>query len=662
VIALAERGTMASHVTTPAALVVRRPAAFSAAQGASIPIVYLTAWYALEKVARLRRGERVLIHAATGGVGLAAVQWAQHVGAEIHATAGTPEKRALLEEMGVRFVSDSRPDRFVADVLSRTKGEGVDVVLNSLSGDLIAKSFALLRPYGRFVELGKRDYYANGALGLRPFLKSLSFSLVDVHGMLVDRPAWVGALLEELLAQFEAGALTAPKVETFPISRVEDAFRKMAQGRHVGKLAVSLRNDEPGHEMKIHVQAERGTRIRSDGSYLVTGGLGGLGLSVAGWLARQGAGHIVLVGRSGAATEAQRKAVAAIEAHGASVKVAAIDVARQDAVAAVLAEIPKDRPLRGVFHAAGLLDDGLLTDQTPARLRKVTDPKVKGAWNLHTLTRHANLDLFVMYASVNGLLGSPAQGNYAAANVFLDALAHHRRAQGLPAISIDWGVFAEVGLAAAHENRGRRLEGRGMRGLTPDEGLAALERIVEWNPTQVAVARLDVHQWVEFFPNAAASRTLSRLLDEKAGAKRQAGDQGLLERLAAAEPEARLRLLEGALRDQVGMVLRISPENIGRDVPLAKLGMDSLMGLELRNRLEVMLGVRLPAGALWTYPTLAALSARLSTNGDDAPAPAAPAPPPVDPLMTQVAQMESTDLMSFLDTLLDRANANGEPK
>ncbi len=656
VIALARQGTMASHVTTPSVLVTRRPAAFSAAQGASVPVAYLTAWYALEKVGRLRPGERVLIHAATGGVGLAAVQWAQHVGAEIYATAGTAEKRELLEEMGVRFVSDSRSDRFVADVLKWTRDEGVDVVLNSLSGDLIAKSFSLLRPFGRFVELGVRDYYANNALPLRPFLKSLSFSLVDLLGMLVERPAWVGDLLKELLGQFEAGALSPPKVETFAISHVEDAFRKMAQGGHTGKLALALRDDEA----TVLVPTERVAGIRGDGSYVVTGGLGGLGLSIAGWLARGGAKHIVLIGRSGAATDDQRKTVAAIEARGTSVTVAAIDVADRAALAAVLAAVPNDRPLRGVFHAAGVLDDGLLADQTKARFRKVMDPKIRGAWNLHTLTRDADLDLFVLYASVNGLLGAPAQGNYAAANVFLDALAHHRRANGLPAISIDWGVFSEVGLAAAHEIRGRRLEGRGLRVLTPDEGLSALERVIAWNPRQIAVARFDARQWIEFYPNAAGSRVLSRLLGEKAGTKTPSGDRGLLERLAAASPESRASMVEAALREQVGKVLRIRPESVGRDLPLAKLGMDSLMGLELRNRIEMMLGVRLPAGALWTYPTLAALSARLSGTGDGRPSAAPSEPsviaPGIDPFTTKIAAMDSTDLMSLLDTLVENAN------
>ena len=604
VLALA-RGAFASHVIVPAALVLPRPAGLSAPEAAAFPVAYLTAWYALSRVARLQQGERVLIHAATGGVGLAAVQWAQHVGAEVYATAGTPEKRAYLESLGVRHVSDSRSDRFVSDVHAWTGGEGVDVVLNSLSGELIAKSFDLLRSHGRFVELGKRDYYADNPLGLRPFLRNLSFSLVDLRGMLIERPAQVRALFEELLGLVASGVFTPPPVETLPISRAADAFRKMAQAQHVGKLVLTV--DEP--EVQIRARAESDVAVRRDGSYLVTGGLGGLGLSVAGWLAGKGAGHLILVGRSRAASAEQKAAIAAIEAKGARVTVAKADVADRDQMARVLDAISASgTPLRGVIHAAGLLDDGLLAQQTSARFRKVMAPKIDGALHLHALTRAMPLDFFVLYASGAGLLGSPGQGNYAAANTFLDALSHHRRGEGLPALSIDWGAFSEVGLAAAQENRGARLVSRGMRSLTPDEGLAVLARLLDGDRAQVGVLPLDVRQWVEFYPAAAASRMLSRLLAvQPSAAGRAAGERDLLARLAAAEPAERAALMQEALCAQISQVLRIPESKLAVDAPLTSLGMDSLMGLELRNRLEARFGVRLSAASLWQHPTIATL-------------------------------------------------------
>ena len=605
VMALA-RGALASHVTTPASLVLPRPAGLSATEAAAMPVTSLLAWYALDKVARLQPGERVLIHSATGGVGLAAVQWAQHVGAEVHATAGTPEKRAYLASLGVRYVSDSRSDRFVSDVLEWTSGEGVDVVLNSLSGELIAKSLDLLRDHGRFVELGKRDDYANDQLGLRPFLRNLSFSLVDLQGMALKQPARVRALLEELFGLVAAGALAPPPVEAFPISRAADAFRKMAQALHLGKLVLTL--DDP--EVQVEVPAEPGITLRADSTYLVTGGLGGLGLSVAGWLAEQGAGHLVLVGRSGAASPAQQAAVAALEARGARVTVAKADVADRAQLERVLREVAASGlPLRGVVHLAGLLDDGLLLQQEPARFRAVMAPKVLGALHLDALTREAPLSFFVLYASGAGLLGSPGQGNYAAANTFLDALAHHRRAQGLPALSLDWGAFAEVGLAAAQTNRGARLASRGVRSLTPDEGLSALARLLDSDRVQVGVVPLNMRQWMEFYPATASSRILSRLIaEQRAGASRPVGDRDLLDRLAAAGPGARAALLQEFLLAQIARVLRIPEGKLEVEAPLTSLGMDSLMGLELRNRIEAALGIIAPATLLWAYPTIAAMT------------------------------------------------------
>jgi acyl transferase domain-containing protein/NADPH:quinone reductase-like Zn-dependent oxidoreductase/NAD(P)-dependent dehydrogenase (short-subunit alcohol dehydrogenase family)/acyl carrier protein len=655
VIALAGR-TFASHITTPATLVLPRPLGLSVTQAAALPVAYLTAWYALERVACLRPGERVLIHAATGGVGLAAVQWAQHVGAEIYATAGSPEKRAYLESLGVRYVSDSRSTRFVADVQAWTGGEGVDVVLNSLSGELIEKSFGLLRSHGRFVELGKRDYYADNPLGLRPFLRSLSFSLVDLEGMIHWRPTWVRGLFEELLRLVAEGTFTPPVIKTLSIGDAVQAFHMMAQARHIGKLVLTMDAD-----VKVHVATESGVALRADSTYLVTGGLGGLGLSAAGWLVKRGAGHLVLVGRSGAVSVEQQAAVAALEALGARVTVARADVAVRAQVARVLDEIAASgMPLRGVIHAAGRLDDGLLLQQTSAQFRKVMAPKVQGALHLHTLTREMPLDFFVLYSSAAGLLGSPGQGNYAAANTFLDALAHHRREQGLPALSVDWGAFSEVGLAAAQENRGARLVSRGMRSLTPDEGLSALERLLEGDRSQVGVVPLNVRQWVEFYP-AASSRMLSRLMvAQHAGASRPAGDQDLIARLAATEPgPRRAALLQAALLEQVAQVLRISKDRLDVDAPLTSLGMDSLMGLELRNRIETTLGTTVPATLLWTYTTVAALSAHLAAETAlplEGEVPEVAAESELGTDAEDVKRMGTDELMNFLDGVFERAN------
>ncbi|AGP37465.1 type I polyketide synthase [Sorangium cellulosum] len=411
----------------------------------------------------------------------------------------------------------------------------------------------------------------------------------------------LGALLAELLAD-DAEAEVALRGGERCVARI---VRRQPETRPRGRIESCVPTD---------------VTIRADSTYLVTGGLGGLGLSVAGWLAERGAGHLVLVGRSGAASVEQRAAVAALEARGARVTVAKADVADRAQLERILREVTTSgMPLRGVVHAAGILDDGLLMQQTPARFRKVMAPKVQGALHLHALTREAPLSFFVLYASGVGLLGSPGQGNYAAANTFLDALAHHRRAQGLPALSVDWGLFAEVGMAAAQEDRGARLVSRGMRSLTPDEGLSALARLLESGRVQVGVMPVNPRLWVELYPAAASSRMLSRLVTaHRASAGGPAGDGDLLRRLAAAEPSARSALLEPLLRAQISQVLRLPEGKIEVDAPLTSLGMNSLMGLELRNRIEAMLGITVPATLLWTYPTVAALSGHLAREACEA--------------------------------------------
>jgi NADPH:quinone reductase-like Zn-dependent oxidoreductase/acyl carrier protein len=660
-----------THVVTPALLVLPRPARLSAIEGAAMPTAYMSAWYSLAKVARLSRGERVLIHSATGGVGLAAVQWAQHVGAEVFATVGSPEKRVYLESLGVKYVSDSRSDRFVRDVLAWTGGEGVDVVLNSLSGELIEKSFGLLRDHGRFIELGKRDYYANNRIGLQPFLRNLSFSLVDLRAMIMKKPAQVRELFAELATLLESGVFTPPPVEAFPISDAPSAFRKMAQAQHVGKIVLTVKDE--GARVRVAQATE--VAVRGDASYLVTGGLGGLGLSVSEWLAKKGAGHLVLVGRSGVTTDAQRAAIAAIEAHGAKVSVVQGDVGkREDVERAVGAASASGKALRGVIHAAGVLDDGILLQQTAARLRTVFAPKALGAMHLHDLTRGAPLDFFVTYGSASGLLGAPGQGNYAAANALLDALAHHRRAHGLPATSIDWGPFAEVGMAAAQANRGERMGAHGMRSLTPAEGLAALERLIASDATQMGVMPINVRQWVEVFPAAAASRRLSRLVEsQRAAAARPTGDRKLLDRIAAASGAGRVAIVEAFLRAQASEVLRIPEAKLDVESPLTNLGMDSLMGLELRNRIEAGLGISVPATLLWTYPTVRALAAQLLPDDAAAAGEAAPEPPPdaqvtaqasaeaaAEAVASDVREMNTDALLAFLDEELARARQGTE--
>ena len=394
-----------------------------------------------------------------------------------------------------------------------------------------------------------------------------------------------------------------------------------------------------------------GPVVRADRSYLVTGGLGGLGLAVAGWLAERGAGCVVLVGRGGVVDDGQRAAIAAIEAGGTRVIVARADVADRGQVAGVLAAVAgSGLPLAGVVHAAGVLDDGLLIHQTRARLRTVMAPKILGALHLDELTRDAEIELFVLFGSAAGLLGAPGQGNYAAANAFLDALAHRRRADGLAALCVDWGAFAEVGLAAA-ESRGARLASRGLGSLRPADGLAALGRLLAAGAAQAAVLPIDVRQWVEFYPAAAGSRMLAPLLADS-----PMGDAGagLRASIAAARGAERTALLQKFVRAEAARVLRLAEDDLPGGAPLTGLGMDSLMGLELRNRVEAGLGLRIPATLLWTYPTVDALAGHLCELLAEpvvVPPPAAPSRPAAD----VADEVDEDGLLELLGATLARA-------
>ncbi|MCC6456105.1 MAG: SDR family NAD(P)-dependent oxidoreductase [Caldilineaceae bacterium] len=593
-----------AYVTVPAEVVVAKPAHLSFEEAATIPICFLTAYYAMIHLGRLQEGERVLIHSATGGVGLAAIQLAKLARAEIFATAGTPEKRAYLAQMGIEHRMDSRTLAFAGEVMERTGGQGVDMVLNSLAGEALVKSFAVLKSYGRFLEIGKRDIYQNSLLGMEPFKKCLSFFAIDLARVATERPAELGAMLRQLMHLFEDGTLQPLPVTTFPINEAAAAFRHMAQAKHTGKIVLAV----TGAPVTLANGVQPARMIRQDATYLITGGLGGLGLTTARWLATQGARHLVLTGRSHPSPAAER-AIRELEALGTEVMVAQADVSGAQAFAGLLARIDQDMPpLRGIIHAAGILDDALLMQLDPERFARVLAPKVQGAWNLHQLTQHCPLDFFVLYSSASVLLGFQGQANYVAANAYLDALAHYRRAQGLPALSINWGPWAQVGLAAAQANRGDRLAAQGVGSLTPAQGTAILERLLGQEVAQMGAMPLALERWFASMATAAQSPFFSELQPEKLAAAAAPHQESLRNRLLAL-PAGRQRrvLFEDYMREQVAQVLQLAPSRVRFNAPFKALGMDSLMTLELRNRLEAGLGLTLSATLIFNYPTIESL-------------------------------------------------------
>ncbi len=633
VIAGVPTGCFGSYATTGTSLVAPKPAHLSFEEAATIPIAFITAYHALHNLGRLQKGERVLIHAAAGGVGLAAVQLARRAGAEIFATAGSDEKRDFLRSLGVEHVMDSRSLDFADEVREITSGEGVDVVLNSLAGEFITKSLSTLAEGGRFLEIGKVDVLRNTQLGLALLENNISFSTIDLSQLILRRPDLCRSLLRESLQLFEDGSIEPLPLRTFPVSRAADAFRHMAQAKHIGKVVVSLEEDE----IPVAPSKEK-PEVREDGAYLITGGLGGLGLSTARWLVERGARHLVLTGRSGASETAQAT-IEEMEAAGARVLVAKADVADERQVAGVLEEVGRSMPpLRGVFHAAGVLDDGVLSGQSAGRFAKVMAPKVSGAWNLHRLTLDEDLDFFVLFSSAASVLGSPGQGNYVAANAFLDALAHHRRALGLASLAINWGAWGEVGLAT-RADRVKHLSGQGIVAFTPEQGVALMERMLERDAAQCMGIAAD---WGRLL-GSYAPPILSRLAEEVSAGDSFAKKEGLVRReVLAAEPEERPRMVEEFLVEQISRVLKCSPSKVDLHQPLNRLGIDSLMAVELKNRVESDLQTALPVTALLQGPSLAQLSTQLLEELDAAPTPNG-----------EVADEDPEELLARVDDLSD---------
>ncbi|CUW26407.1 Phenolphthiocerol synthesis polyketide synthase type I Pks15/1 [Streptomyces reticuli] len=569
-------GSMGSAAVADRRLLAPVPDDWSFTRAAAVPSAFLTAWFALHDVARVRAGDRVLVHAAAGGVGMAAVQVARLLGAEVFATA-SPGKHGVLRGMGLdeAHVASSRDTGF-ADRFPR-----MDVVLNSLAGEFVDASLRLLGPGGRFVELGKTDLRDPAGI---------TYRAVDLADAGPDR---IQEMLTDLLALLAAGDLAHLPVRGVPMGRAREAFRFMAQARHTGKLVLT-------------------TAPYGDGTVLITGGTGTLGGLVARHLVTEhGVRDLLLVGRRGT----EPPAVADLRAAGARVRVAACDVSDRAALGALLADV--EPPLTAVVHAAGVLDDGTLASLTPERLTAVLRPKADAAWHLHELTAGTDLSAFVLFSSAAGTFGAPGQGNYAAANTALDALAEHRRARGLPAVSLAWGPWAAESAMTGGLSGGdrARMTRAGVRPLTAAEALALLDAACRTTSGALAALRLDT---AALTAGPGAPHALLRdLVRRPAGPAREdtAAQPALPERLAGLGEEQRRRAVLDVVRRGAAAVLghtRVSAVDTARG--FLDLGFDSLTAVELRNRLTEATGVRLAATVVFDHPTPAALARHLLTE------------------------------------------------
>jgi myxalamid-type polyketide synthase MxaB len=589
-------GAFRSYATISAEHVFAKPKNLNLSQVAALPTAVLTAYYGLHHLAKMKAGDRVLIHAAAGGVGVAAVQLAQQAGAEVFATAGSPEKHAFLRSLGVKHIFSSRTLDFADEIMRITEGKGVHIVLNSLADEFIPRSLSLLADHGYFLEMGKRDDWDQGKVSaINP---TISYRRYDLSTELINDPPLIEGMLRHLLHDFETGALQPLPVRTFPIQSVQEAFRYMAQAKHIGKIVI--------------IQEENVPLIRTDSTYLITGGLGGLGLVTARWLSEQGAKHLVLMSRHEPNETTRNELDELRKSRETEIVIAQGNISCKEDIKKVLKQIEHEMPtLRGVFHEAGVLDDGIISQQNWERFEHVMAPKVNGAWHLHTLTQKYALDFFVLFSSAAALLGSPGQSNYTAANAFLDGLASFRRAHGLPAISINWGAWSEVGMAA---NTSRSTDGarkkQQTKSIDPADGMQILEQLLLRKPIQIGVLPTNWNQL------AASGKPIQPLLlnlvKVTAGTTTTEPTRVILEQLKNAPSEKQEALIFHHIKQQVFKIMGFdSSLTIDPERALTDIGMDSLMAVELKNRIDSEFKTSVPLTFFLEEATIAKLSNRI---------------------------------------------------
>lgn len=569
---------------------------------ATLPAAFMTAHYSLVDIGRLLPDEQVLVHLATGGVGLAAIQVARNIGADILASAGSDAKRDHLRALGITCVMNSRSLEFAEDVRAATNGRGVDVVLNALSGAGIDKGLECLAPFGRFVEIGKRDLAQDKPIGLKSLYYNNSYSVIDLSTIADERPARLSSLLRAVEAEVARGTYRPLVATRFPVSRAADAMRLFAKAQHIGKVVLTF--DEP--EVEVQIDLAQPMKLSADASYLVTGGLRGFGVAVANYLSQAGAGRLLLAGRNGTPDDESAPVIAAIMARGTQVVPLALDVTDPEAVDAVVAaHAASDKPLKGIVHGAAVIEDGFLAQLDAAQITRVIRPKVAGGWNLHrAVTAHGvELDFFVGFSSLAQVLGSPGQANYTAANAFLNALGSFRKGRGVAGSSVAWGSIAGSGFVSRSEALGNYLESIGMKPVPDTEAAASLGTLLRAEEENPAFARADWAAIARALARTAATGRVKPLL-----AQRSAGRSRIQADLLAAPREQWDAMLADLIRGEVAKVLKVAANDIPPDRRLSELGLDSLSSFELKNRIEAHVDVNIPVAKFLQTPTITGLS------------------------------------------------------
>lgn len=603
-VAVIYKGSSCSFITLPVsgAYIISKPRRFSIEQTGQL-IPFLEAYYALGEIAGLKPGERILVHSAANGAGLAAVQYAQSIGAVVFAAADTTEKRDYLRSLGIRYVTDSGYLKFADEIMRWTNGEGVNVVLNFFRGDIFEKSLAVLAPYGRFIDMPFKNN-CKGAMNLGEigsFRNNFSFSSVDINSILADCKHFAGKLLEDICSLFDDEKFFPMPVRIFSASAVKEAFQSAVVFKQEGMPVVVFKDQEIAAVPFV----ENPKLFSSQATYLVTGGLGGFGLETAKWMVEKGARHIALAGRSSILRPEAQKALALMADEGVNVKVIRADVSQADRVREMIKDIEITMPpLKGIIHSAVVLDDGLLIHLNRERFERVMAPKVSGSWNLHFYTKDLGLDFFVLFSSVSALIGNPGQGNYSAANSFLDSLACYRRCRGLPALAVNWGVFTQVGVAARNPQVLRLLENMGIKGISPGQAVEVLEFLFVQKVNHAAVFNMNWRKWVKSNPFRARSPVFSKLAMRINETGCEAESDLIRDKLLELDEPGRFALIQKLLSERIATVLKLSPAKLDMAVSLKTMGVDSLMSVDIAACIRYYFEVEYPIVGLLKGPSI----------------------------------------------------------
>jgi NADPH:quinone reductase-like Zn-dependent oxidoreductase/acyl carrier protein len=582
-------GAFGNYAICDERLTACKPASLTMTEAATLPIAFMTSYSCLISLAKLKAGEKLLIHTASGGVGLAALQVAKLIGADVYVTAGTASKRAYLSELAAEYnikgIYDSRNLTFADEILKDIGG--IDVVLNTLtSPGFIEATLKCCKQNARFTEISKRDIWTETQMG--EYRADIEYHVIAIDNLGYERPDDFYDLLQIVNNFVAKGDFKALPTTIYPLTKTIAALNYLRKVQHIGKIVLEV--------------PERTTLCKPDASYLITGGLGGLGLGLAKYLSEHGAQHINLISRS-KPTEAASSTLQLLHEKGVTITSYQLDIADKAEVSKLITQLnQKDRPLKGIFHLAGILDDGIFAEQTPERFVKTFAPKARGAWNLHEATKDLRLDHFVLFSSIAGSFGSPGQSNYAAANSALSQLAQYRQSQNLPALSVDWGPWGSVGMAA---NLEARHASAGMIALKPELGFKALAEAMTSCLTNVIVADIN---WKLFSSSLGSSPFFANLITQ------DESDSSLITSLENAAPDARENILRDYIRSLVKQILRLrNSDEISDDTGFFDIGMDSLMAVECRNRLQKAIGGKyaLSNTVVFDYPNIEALVVKI---------------------------------------------------